>query len=72
MVLTDTGIKKAKPQEKAYRLSNGKGMFLFVTAHGREALEMEVPAWWQGKTHVIGAVPRCAASRSQRASRRSP
>jgi integrase len=34
MALTDTEIRKAKPGEKAYRLPDGKGLFLFVTPTG--------------------------------------
>jgi hypothetical protein len=32
--LTDTEIKKAKPREKAYRMSDSGGMYLWVTPSG--------------------------------------
>ena len=34
MALTDTQIKKAKPSEKAYRMSDSGGMYLWVTPSG--------------------------------------
>lgn len=34
MALTDTEIKKAKPKEKAYRMSDSGGMYLWVTPSG--------------------------------------
>ena len=34
MALTDTGIKKAKAAEKSYRMSDGGGLYLFVTPAG--------------------------------------
>ena len=34
MALTDTEIRKSRPCEKAYRLPDGKGLFLFVTPTG--------------------------------------
>jgi len=34
MALTDTGIKKAKATEKSYRMSDGGGLYLFVTPAG--------------------------------------
>lgn len=32
--LTDLQIRKAKPAEKTYRLSDGKGMYLEITPTG--------------------------------------
>ncbi|MEO8737392.1 MAG: integrase arm-type DNA-binding domain-containing protein [Edaphobacter sp.] len=34
MALTDTGIKKATPKEKAYRMSDSGGRYLWVTPSG--------------------------------------
>src|ERR1017187_8858415 len=34
ILLTDTEIKKAKAQDKAYRMSDGGGLFLWVTPAG--------------------------------------
>lgn len=34
MSLTDTHYRNAKPKEKAYRLPDGEGVFLWVTPAG--------------------------------------
>jgi hypothetical protein len=34
MVLTDTAIKKAKAAEKPYSMSDGKGLYLWLTPSG--------------------------------------
>jgi len=34
MRLTDTRVRNAKPQAKAYKLSDGGGMYLLVTPDG--------------------------------------
>ena len=34
MALTDTGIKKAKPKEKAYSLNDSGGLYLWITPAG--------------------------------------
>ena len=34
MTLTDTGIRKAKAKNTAYRMSDGGGLYLFVTPPG--------------------------------------
>jgi hypothetical protein len=34
MPLTDTEIKKSRPAEKAYRISDGSGLYVWVTPAG--------------------------------------
>lgn len=34
MALTDTEVRKARTSDKARKISNGKGLFLFVTLTG--------------------------------------
>ena len=34
MALTDLAVKKAKPTEKAYKLSDSAGMFILVSPSG--------------------------------------
>lgn len=34
MALTDVKVRTAKPQEKAYKLSDEKGLFLYLTPNG--------------------------------------
>jgi integrase len=46
MALSDTAAKNAKPREKAYKLSDEKGMFLLVTPAGSK--------WWRLKYRYAG------------------
>ena len=39
MILTNTAIKKAKAESKAYKLADGDGMYLLVTTKGKK--------WWR-------------------------
>ncbi|MFP6681751.1 MAG: Arm DNA-binding domain-containing protein [Gammaproteobacteria bacterium] len=39
MILTNTAIKKAKAESKAYNLADGDGMYLLVTTKGKK--------WWR-------------------------
>ena len=41
MALTDAAAKNAKPRDKAYKISDEKGMFLLVTPAGSK--------WWRLK-----------------------
>ncbi|RNT22149.1 DUF4102 domain-containing protein [Proteus mirabilis] len=34
MALSDTKIRSAKPEDKAYKLTDGKGLFLLVHPNG--------------------------------------
>lgn len=34
MALTDTTVKNAKPKEKDYKLTDEKGMYLFIATSG--------------------------------------
>lgn len=44
-LLTDTSIKNAKPQEKAYKKPDGGGLFLIVESSGKK--------WWKLRTVFI-------------------
>lgn len=46
MALTDTKIRKIKPQEKAYKLADEKGLFLLVKPNGSK--------YWRFKYRFIG------------------
>src|SRR6187455_186999 len=35
MALTDTAVRNAKPAEKPYKLTHGKGLYLLVNSTGR-------------------------------------
>ncbi len=43
MALTDTGVRKAKAKDTAYRLSDGGGLYLWITPEEGQALALEIP-----------------------------
>jgi len=43
MALTDTEIRRSKPGDKPYKLSDGGGLHLMVTPSGGKLLALEVP-----------------------------
>ena len=46
MPLTDVAIRGAKPRDKAYKLSDGGGLFLWVQPSGGK--------WWRYKYRFLG------------------
>ncbi len=46
MKLTDTAVKKAKPEAKLYKMADGGGMFLLVQLNGGK--------WWRLKYRFGG------------------
>ena len=46
MRLSDTAIRKAKPKEKPFKLSDGGGLYLLVQPSGRK--------WWRYKYRFGG------------------
>lgn len=50
MALTDPKIRQAKPKEKAYKLSDGNGLYLEVQPNGSK--------WWRHKYRFAGKEKR--------------
>jgi hypothetical protein len=50
MRLTDIAIRKAKPKDKIYTLTDGDGMYLEVTPNGGK--------WWRFKYRFAGREKR--------------
>ena len=57
MSLTDTEIRKSKPGEKAYRLPDGKGLFLFVTPTGGRLWRWKYRHGGMQKLMTLGKYP---------------
>lgn len=59
MPLTEMAVKKASPKEKNYKLSDEKGMFLFVMTNGRKywRLKYRHPATRKERTLALGVYP---------------
>ena len=46
MALTDLAVRNAKPKEKPYKITDGKGMFLFAHPNGSR--------YWRMKHYFAG------------------
>jgi integrase len=57
MSLTETEIRKSKPGEKAYRLPDGKGLFLFVTPSGGKLWRFKYRHGGMQKLMALGKYP---------------
>ena len=57
MPLSDTSVRNAKAQDKALKLFDGGGLFLFVS-RWRQTMAAQVPFSGQRKTTRLGRVPR--------------
>jgi len=55
--LTDTEIKKAKPQEKPYKLSDGAGLYVWVTPSGGKKWRASYRHEEKQKTMTFGGYP---------------
>jgi integrase len=57
MALTDTVIRKAKPQDKTYRLSDGGGLYLSITATGSKLWRWKYRFEGREKLMAFGLYP---------------
>ena len=54
MPLTDTAIKGAKPRDKSYKLSDGKGLYLLVNPNGSKYFRLKYRFGGIEKTFALG------------------
>jgi integrase len=57
MALTDTGIRKSKPGDKPYKLTDGRGLFLLVTPAGGKLWHFKYRFEGKEKLMAIGPYP---------------
>jgi integrase len=57
MALSDAAVKNAKTREKAYKLADGAGMYLFVTAKGQKYWRLDYRLGGRRKTLALGVYP---------------
>ncbi len=57
MALTDTEIKKSKPQDKPYKLSDGAGLYIWVTPSGGRKWRASYRHEGKQKTMTYGGYP---------------
>ncbi len=58
MVLTDTGVKNAKPHERPYKLSDERGLFLLVNPNGSKLWRLKYRFGGKEKLLSLGAYPQ--------------
>ena len=64
MSLTDTIIKNAKPKEKSYKLSDGKGMYLLVKKSGKY-FQFDYRYGGKRKTLSLGVYPETSLKKAR-------
>lgn len=65
MPLTDTGIRKAKPEARAYKLSDGGGMYLLVTPNGASYWRLDYRFAGKRRTLALGVYPTVTLSNAR-------
>lgn len=67
MALTDTQIRQAKPRDKAYRLSDARGMYLEVTPAGSKCWRLKYRFAGKEKRLSMGMYPRVTLKDARKA-----
>ena len=62
MSLTNLQVKQAKPKEKAYKLADAKGMYLFINSKGQKYWRMDYRYGGKRKTLALGVYPDISLS----------
>ena len=63
MALTDVAVRNAKPREKAYKLSDSGGLFLYVTQAGGKLWRLKYRVSGKEKLLALGAYPEVGLAR---------
>ena len=58
MALTNIQVKQAESKEKAYKLSDGKGLYLYVTRKGQKYWRMDYRFGGKRKTLALGFIQK--------------
>lgn len=65
MAPTDTAIRKAKPRNREYKLTDGEGLFLLVRPNGSKLWQMAYRYLGKAKKLSIGAYPAVSLGRTR-------
>ncbi|WP_194523874.1 tyrosine-type recombinase/integrase, partial [Escherichia coli] len=65
MALTDAKIRAAKPSDKAYKLTDGAGMFLLVHPNGSRYWRLRYRILGKEKTLALGVYPEVSLSEAR-------
>jgi integrase len=67
MALTEMAVRNAKPREKAYKLADEKGLYLFIKPNGSKAWRLKYRFLGKEKTLSIGLYPDVSLSDARNA-----
>lgn len=67
MALTDTAVRTAKPRDKAYKLADSGGLFLFVSPAGGKSWRLKFRVGGTEKLLTLGKYPQISLSAARRA-----
>lgn len=67
MPLNDRQIKNAKPKEKDYKLTDGKGLYLLITPAGGKLWRLKYRIAGKEKTLAIGKYPQISLAQAREA-----
>ncbi len=67
MALTDSKVKQAKPKEKSYKLSDSKGLHVFVTTAGAKYWRLKYRFLGKEKLLSLGVYPRVTLKQARKA-----
>ena len=62
MSLTNLQVKQAKPKDKAYKLADAKGMYLYINSKGHKYWRMDYRYGDKRKTLALGVYPDISLS----------
>ena len=65
MALTDTRIRTTRPKEKAFKLSDGGGMYLLITPDGRRYWRLDYRFAGKRRTLALGVYPIVSLSNAR-------
>ena len=66
MPLKDTHVRNAKPTGKAYKISDGDGMYLLVVPSGSRYWRLDYRFAGKRRTHALGTYPEVSLARARR------
>jgi integrase len=66
MPLKDTHVRNAKPTGKAYKISDGDGMYLLVVPSGSRYWRLDYRFAGKRRTHALGTYPEVSLARTRR------
>ena len=64
---TDSHIRAAKPKDKAFKLTDGGGLYLQVTSSGGKHWRWQHEIKGKKKTYTIGTYPKVSLINARRA-----